>query len=229
VATQLRRCSRFFQSDALLGPKTRILAFAPGAPGAMSAVLAPIVAALGAVESADGAIQTEPFLAACRLVLPVFDKLGVAFAAAKSDVSGNIERLAKRAPDHAALFDICRAEMAAGTQASDAGCCKGLLWLKRFLEFAANLLEGLAAEPRTAPLKEVAHGAYATTLKPYHGWLASSAFAVVLQFPPSREAFVNSLNGDYENMTEVARKLRPTLERIHKFLNENGLHDESKV
>jgi len=213
----------------LLGPKTRILAFAPGAPGAMSAVLAPIVASLGALESADGAIQTEPFLAACRLVLPVFDKLGVAFAAAKSDVSGNIERLAKRAPDHAALFDICRAEMAAGTQASDAGCCKGLLWLKRFLEFAANLLEGLAAEPRTAPLKEVAHGAYATTLKPYHGWLASSAFAVVLQFPPSREAFVNSLNGDYENMTEVARRLRPTLERVHKFLKENGLHDESKV
>ena len=73
----------------------------------MSAVLAPIVASLGAVESADGAIQTEPFLVACRLVLPVFDKMGVAFAAAKSDVSGNIERLAKRAPDHAALFDIC--------------------------------------------------------------------------------------------------------------------------
>ena len=54
----------------------------------MSAVLAPIVASLGAVESADGTIQTEPFLTACRLVLPVFDRLGVAFAAAKSDVSG---------------------------------------------------------------------------------------------------------------------------------------------
>ena len=119
--------------------------------------------------------------------------------------------------------------MAAGTQSSDVGCCKGLLWLKRFLEFAANLLEGLAAEPRTAPLKEVAHGAYATTLKPYHGWLASSAFAVVLQFPPSREVFVNSLDGDYENMAEVARRLAPTLARVHAFLNENQLHDESKV
>ena len=151
----------FSTSDAALacsgrkrGFARRAEAVAPGASGAMSAVLAPIVASLGAVESADGAIQTVPFLVACRLVLPVFDKLGVAFAAAKSDVSGNIERLAKRAPDHAALFDICRAEMAAGTQASDAGCCKGLLWLKRFLEFAANLLEGLAAEPRTAPLKD---------------------------------------------------------------------------
>jgi hypothetical protein len=30
-------------------------------------------------------------------------------------------------------------------------------------------------------------------------------------------------------MTEVARRLRPTLERVHKFLKENGLHDESKV
>ena len=195
----------------------------------MSAVLAPIVASLGAVESVDGAIQTEPFLASCRLVLPVFDRLGVAFAAAKSDVSGNIERLAKRAPDHASLFDICRAEMAAGTHAHDAGCCKGLLWLKRFLEFAANLLEGLAAEPRTAPLKKIAARAYASTLQPYHGWLASSAFAVVLQFPPSREVFVNSLDGDYENMAEVARRLAPTLARVHAFLDENKLHDESKV
>ena len=195
----------------------------------MSAVLAPIVASLGAVESVDGAIQTEPFLASCRLVLPVFDRLGVAFAAAKSDVSGNIERLAKRAPDHASLFDICRAEMAAGTHAHDAGCCKGLLWLKRFLEFAANLLEGLAAEPRTAPLKLVAASAYESSLKPYHGWLASSAFAVVLQFPPSREAFAASLDGDYEQMAEVARRLAPTLAKVHAFLQENGLHDETKV
>jgi len=195
----------------------------------MSAVLAPIVASLGAVESADGTIQTEPFLTACRLVLPVFDRLGVAFAAAKSDVSGNIERLAKRSPDHASLFDICRAEMAAGTQSSDVGCCKGLLWLKRFLEFAANLLEGLAAEPRTASLKRVAARAYESSLKPYHGLFAHTAFAVVLQFPPSREVFVNSLDGDYENMAEVARRLAPTLARVHAFLNENQLHDESKV
>ena len=195
----------------------------------MSAVLTPIVASLGAVKSEDGTIQAQPFLTACRLVLPVFDRLGVAFAAAKSDVSGNIERLAKRAPDHACLFDICRAEMAAGTHKQNTGCCKGLLWLKRFLEFAANLLEGLSAEPRTAPLKHIAARAYASTLQPYHGWLASSAFAVVLQFPLSREAFVESLDGDYETMADVARRLAPTLAAVHAFLAENGLHDETKV
>ena len=99
----------------------------------MSAVLQPIVDSLGSIESADGTIQTEPFLATCRLILPVFDRLGVAFVPAKSDVSGNIERLAKRAGDHPVLFDIAREEMAAGTQASNSGCCKGMLWLKRFL------------------------------------------------------------------------------------------------
>ena len=87
----------------------------------MSEVLSPVVASLRGVESAGGTIATEPFLATCRLILPVFDRLGVAFAPARSDVSGNIERLAKRA------------EMAAGTHESNSGCCKGLLWLKRFL------------------------------------------------------------------------------------------------
>ena len=49
----------------------------------MSAVLQPIVDSLGSIESADGTIQTEPFLATCRLILPVFDRLGVAFVPAK--------------------------------------------------------------------------------------------------------------------------------------------------
>jgi hypothetical protein len=64
---------------------------------------------------------------------PPPDKLGVAFSPAKSDVSGNIERLAKKAPAHAALFDIALEEVKAGTQGSNAGCSKGMLWLKRFL------------------------------------------------------------------------------------------------
>ena len=65
------------------------------------------------------------------------------------DVSGNIERLAKRAGDHPALFDIAR-EMAAGTHESSSGCCKSLLWLKRFLvrgkisSSARNLLRSRA-------------------------------------------------------------------------------------
>ena len=240
----------------------------------MSAVLQPIVDYLGSIESADGTIQTEPFLATCRLILPVFDRLGVAFVPAKSDVSGNIERLAKRAGDHPVLFDIAREEMAAGTQASNSGCCKGMLWLKRFLvrplphpaslvaesahdapaatspdltvscraltrppprhlpqEFTLNLLAELSSEPRQTTVKEAASRAYERCLKPFHGWIAGGVFSAVLSFPPSREAFVDSLGGDaaYQSMAQVARGFGPVLEKIHAFLVENNLDDPTKV
>jgi Ca2+:H+ antiporter len=196
----------------------------------MSAVLAPIVASLPSIESADGAIQTEPFLRTCRLMLPVFDRLGSAFAFAKSDVSGNIERLGRQQDAHAALFDVCLAEIQAGTHASNSGCSKGLLWLKRFLEFAVTLLRSISdATQNTASMKTLANAAYERSLKPYHGWISSSAFAVVLAFPPSREVFEASLDGDHENMAEVAEGLAPVLEKIHRFLDENGLNDESKA
>ena len=239
----------------------------------MSAVLQPIVDSLGSIESADGTIQTEPFLATCRLILPVFDRLGVAFVPAKSDVSGNIERLAKRAGDHPVLFDIAREEMAAGTQASNSGCCKGMLWLKRFLvrppspreprrrerprrprghipgldrllsradaspprhlpqEFTLNLLAELSSEPRQTTMKEAASRAYERCLKPFHGWIAGGVFSAVLSFPPSREAFVDSLGGDaaYQSMAQVTRGFGPVLEKIHAFLAENNLDDPTKV
>lgn len=54
-------------------------------------VLRAAVDALPGCRSADGELLTAPFLAACRLVLPVIDSLGPAFLAARSDVSGNIE------------------------------------------------------------------------------------------------------------------------------------------
>jgi hypothetical protein len=88
-------------------------------------VLPPIIDSLPATESPEGDVLSEPFLATCRLVLPVFDRLGVAFSPAKSDVSGNIERLAKRAGSHPKLFDICLEEVAAGTQASNSGLLQG--------------------------------------------------------------------------------------------------------
>ena len=64
------------------------------------------------------------------------EKLGTGFALVKSDVGGNIDRLATRAatnpvayePD---VFQIVRDEVAAGTQGGSSSCTKGLLWLKR--------------------------------------------------------------------------------------------------
>lgn len=93
------------------------------------------------------------------------------------------------------------------------------------------LLSDLAAAPRSRTLKEVANASYVRCLKPYHGFLASSAFSVVLQFPPTREAFVGSLGGEaaYEEMEKVVAGFKPTLDTIHQFLEENNLNDPSKV
>jgi len=63
-------------------------------------LIKPIVDSLlqfeGKEEEEQSGIQTKAFLQSCRLFLPVLDALGVAFKPAKSDVSGNVERLAKK-------------------------------------------------------------------------------------------------------------------------------------
>ena len=51
---------------------------------------------LSSSEDESRTIRTKSFLRSCRLFLPVLDALGVAFKPAKSDVSGNVERLAKK-------------------------------------------------------------------------------------------------------------------------------------
>ena len=69
------------------------------------------------------------------------------------------------------------------------------------------LLNGLSAAPRSKTLKEAANESYAKCLKPYHGFFASSAFSVVLQFPPTREVFVESLGQGRLLLTRHSRRI----------------------
>lgn len=60
-------------------------------------LIKPIVDSLVNLSSEEEkTIRTKSFLRSCRLFLSVLDALGVAFKPAKSDVSGNVERLAKK-------------------------------------------------------------------------------------------------------------------------------------
>jgi hypothetical protein len=67
-------------------------------------LIKPIVDSLlqfeGKEEEEQSGIHTKAFLQSCRLFLPVLDALGVAFKPAKSDVSGNVERLAKKEEEY---------------------------------------------------------------------------------------------------------------------------------
>mmetsp|Transcript_265 Transcript_265/g.816 ORF Transcript_265/g.816 Transcript_265/m.816 type:complete len:204 (-) Transcript_265:108-719(-) len=188
------------------------------------------------VTDADGEILTAPFLGVCRAMLPVFDNLGTAFYVAKADVSGNIERLASRAVVDQAryerLFEIVRVEVAEGSTGRNDSCAKGLLWLKRFLEFTVDLLQRVAADDE-ATLSTAASEAYKARLAPFHGFLSKSAFTVVMNVVPSRATFVESLGADEASvkaeLSAVSDRFGPLLAKVHAFLEAEGLNDPTPV
>ncbi|GFH20254.1 GLTP domain-containing protein, partial [Haematococcus lacustris] len=144
-------------------------------------VLEQVTEKVPSVRSPEGFIQTEPFLSVCRLVLPVVDKLGTPFAMVKSDISGNIERLAAKATTdpsrYSHLFVIVQDEVVAGTSAASTSCTKGLLWLKRAMEFMLAIIQATNAKPQLS-LPQVVQETYTATLMRFHGFIVSSAFTV---------------------------------------------------
>ena len=209
-------------------------------------------AASAAMLNASSDILTAPFLDTCRLVLPVIgardglscspaltppaDSLGGAFYPARADVSGNIERLAARAAagmnGSGRLFELVEAEVASGSASASSSCTKGLLWLKRFLEFTLRLLERLAREPETE-LGAAASAAYSATLAPFHGFLTTALFTAVLYAAPSRSSFERTLAGGGDadpqllraQMSSFCTHFGPLLARIHMFISEAGQDD----
>mmetsp|Transcript_2960 Transcript_2960/g.9125 ORF Transcript_2960/g.9125 Transcript_2960/m.9125 type:complete len:208 (-) Transcript_2960:2385-3008(-) len=205
----------------------------PGVVVVNNNLIKPIVDATRELDPLDDdhPLQTTAFLGCCRLFLPVLDALGVAFKPAKADVGGNVERLSKKEKEFENLFDILLDEKKSNSFAANTSCSKGLLWLKRFLEFVVVLVSKLAENQRTET-KEAASYAYAEKLKPFHGWVSSSAFSVVLQFPPARKGFVESLGGEKVLETdgkELVEKFGPVLKHIDEFLTKEDLNDPSKV
>mmetsp|Transcript_9417 Transcript_9417/g.17670 ORF Transcript_9417/g.17670 Transcript_9417/m.17670 type:complete len:199 (+) Transcript_9417:34-630(+) len=179
----------------------------------------------------EGEIHTEAFLAICRCVLPIIDKLGTSFYPAKADVGGNIERLTTRAKQdpsgHALLFDVVRKEMIAGEHHDSRSATKGLLWLKRFLEFVIALLRNLS-DPQ-ATLFDASNEAYKTCLQPFHGFIAGGAFTIVLNLCGTRESFEEAIGGETDDRSKFLEGFPPIVESIHQFLVANGLDDPTKV
>lgn len=189
-----------------------------------------------AVRNAEGGfLQTGPFLDVCRLVLPVVDKLGTAFALVKSDINGNIQRLADRSaedPDrYKRLFTIVQDEVVSGTHGGSTSCTKGLLWLKRAMEFMLAILRNLLQRPDDS-LAMVVGDTYSSTLMRFHGFIVSSAFTLAFKFVPSREVFLESLGGGQavnQQLAEFVNTWAPILQEVHQFMVDNNLDDPTKV
>lgn len=171
-------------------------------------------------------------------------KLGTGFGLVKSDVGGNIDRLATRAatlPDlyNPDIFQIIRDEVTKGTHTESTSCTKGLLWLKRAMQFVVALLHRLAKD-RNISLSEAASETYYSTLQQYHGWIVTGTFTVALKLVPGRESFFESVgaggadgnNGReavFQSMNEFCVEFEGLLEVMHKFFVENDLDDPTKV
>ncbi|KAH7619947.1 hypothetical protein Ndes2526B_g05192 [Nannochloris sp. 'desiccata'] len=196
------------------------------------------------VRSSEGAVQTQEFLEVCRQILPVVGKLGTGFGLVKSDVGGNIDRLATRAatqPDlyNPDIFQILRDEVIQGTHVESSSCTKGLLWLKRAMQFVVALLHRLAQD-RNISLSDAASETYYSTLQQYHGWIVTGTFTVALKLVPGRESFFESvgaggLDGEsgreavFKSMNEFCVEFEDLLKVVHKFLVENDLDDPARV
>ncbi|XP_046841662.1 UNC5C-like protein isoform X1 [Xenia sp. Carnegie-2017] len=186
----------------------------------------------------DKAIETLPFLQACREIVPFFDILGpTAFAPVKSDINGNIEKLSKKYQEdtvkYKILQDMVRSEMDAGTKKAKKSSTDALLWLKRALSFILVFLEEVLTGEQD--LTKCAKKAYESTLKKYHGWMVQSIFSLAMKAVPYRKDFIKKLgNGRDENdvLTEMrvfVNELKSTFDVITGFYSDSGLEDASKV
>lgn len=185
----------------------------------------------------EGRVLSTPFLTACGQILPIVEKLGASFVLVRIDVNGNITRLQERQatdPDtYSDLFEMARAEVRSGQASSSQSATKGILWLKRAMEFVAALFQRLC-DDQTQTLAAAASDAYSDTLYVYHGWITSAAFTVALKMVPSRQAFFAQFESTRDSdlvaqMQTCLLAFRPMLQRVHDDLVREGLDDPARV
>lgn len=193
-------------------------------------VFGPALELMTSVKSPEGEMLTKPFLDVCRNVLPVIDKFGSSMALVKSDVGGNIARLDAKYEENPAanamLYDIIRAEVASKTAKGSSSCTNGMLWLTRAMDFLVELFRNLNAHQDWS-MSQCASAAYTSTLKKYHGWIASAAFSVAMKLVPERTKFYETLalGNSTVDMERFVAEFSPILEENHKFLKSVDMDD----
>eukprot|EP00879_Flechtneria_rotunda_P011766 GHRR01012289.1.p1 GENE.GHRR01012289.1~~GHRR01012289.1.p1 ORF type:complete len:184 (+),score=49.21 GHRR01012289.1:493-1044(+) len=165
------------------------------------------------------------------------DQFGTGLGLIKSDISNNIQRLRDRFLTNPIqfqlLFSIIDEEVSRNDHTHGKSCTKGLLWLKRAMEFMMAIMEKLLDDPNAA-LSDVVYEKYYATLNKWHGMLASSAFNVAYWFVPSRQTFMNKVAGGdnpqaLEQMRQFVNSFSPLLAEVHESLDKRGLDDPTKV
>ncbi|KAJ8433364.1 hypothetical protein Cgig2_020444 [Carnegiea gigantea] len=195
----------------------------------MATVFAPAIEGLELVKSENGEMLSKPFLDACKLILPVIDKFGSTMSLVKSDVGGNISRLENKynsdPTKFKCLYSMVQVEVDAKTATGSSSCTNGLLWLTRTMDFLTGLFRNLVDHPEWT-MSQACSDSYTKSLKPWHGWLASSSFSVATKLAPDRKKFLEVLGGADAIKADLEKFLAiftPILQENHKFLVSVGM------
>ncbi|KAJ0786225.1 putative glycolipid transfer protein [Helianthus annuus] len=160
----------------------------------------------------DTHLPIKPFLALCNFLLHLLDKIGPTMVVMRQDISRNIQRLEKMQESDPKLYsnvvEILKKEANEGTSKKVTSSSKAFLWLTS----AVNM-------------EEAVEEAYESTLKPWHGWISSTAYRVARKLVPDNKTMLEILLSeakDEENLKDDLKTfttlLIPLLDEIHSVL-----------
>ncbi|GKA70437.1 glycolipid transfer protein 3-like protein [Tanacetum coccineum] len=127
------------------------------------------------------------------------------------------------------VVEILKKEASEGTSKKVASSSKAFVWLTRSLAFTVNLLE-LIEKDIGVDMEKAVEGAYEATLKPWHGWISSTAYRIALKLVPDNKTMIDILISeahDQETLRQDIKTFRsmivPLLDEIHSILETYGL------
>ncbi|PWA97324.1 glycolipid transfer protein (GLTP) family protein [Artemisia annua] len=155
-------------------------------------------------------------------------KIGPTMAVLRQDIHRNIQRLEKMLESDPKLYlnivEILKKEATEGTSKKVASSSKAFVWLTRSLDFTVNLLE-LIEKDIAVDMEKAVEEAYKATLKPWHGWISSTAYRVALKLVPDNKTMIDILISEAEDQETLKQDIQtftsmivPLLDEIHSIL-----------
>ncbi|KAL6962370.1 hypothetical protein U1Q18_037327 [Sarracenia purpurea var. burkii] len=187
----------------------------------------------GGDDSDAAHIPTKPFLFVSNLVVQVLDKVGPTMAVLRQDMNQNIQRLEKVLESDPSVYtnlvEILKKETSEGNARKATSYSRAFLWLNRALDFTVALLRQLVKDLGKS-MEEMVDEAYNITLRPWHGWIASTAYRIALKLVPDNKTLIDILKAKDEEIEVLKEEMEvlisllvPLLEQNHSVLRSFGL------
>ncbi|KAL7155725.1 hypothetical protein ABFS83_03G095800 [Erythranthe nasuta] len=169
-------------------------------------------------------VHIKPFLSLCNILIQILDKIGPTMAVLRQDIHQNIQRLEKfHDSDPSKYWDvveILKKEVNEGKAKKGPTCSKAFVWLNRSLDFTRALLQ-LLVKDLGKNMEEAVEESYATTLKPWHGWISSAAYKVAIKLVPDSQTLVDILKVKDEDNVMLTEEMQNLVALLVPVLDQN--------